>query len=93
VHVTTPAELGAYVRQRRRRLRLTQRELADRAGTSRQWVVALEAGKGRAELGLVLAALGALDIGVDLVERDRRTPGMGPVDLDAILVARHRGGP
>ncbi|HEX6473362.1 MAG TPA: helix-turn-helix domain-containing protein [Streptosporangiaceae bacterium] len=89
MRVTTPAELGAYVRQRRRRLRLTQRELADRAGASRQWVVALEAGKGRAELGLVLSTLSALDLDLDLVER--REPGMGPVDLDAIL-ARHRGG-
>jgi y4mF family transcriptional regulator len=92
MRVTSPAELGAFVRQRRRRLRLSQRELAERAGTSRQWVIALESGKARAELGLVLTTLTALGLGIDLVDRERDRPatGMPPVDLDAVL-ARARG--
>jgi HTH-type transcriptional regulator/antitoxin HipB len=90
--VATPRELGAVVRGRRLRIGWTQRELADRVGTSRQWVVALEGGKARAELGLVLAAIGVLGLGVDLFElrREAEAPASGSVDLDAVLASVRR---
>lgn len=54
-----PADLGAAIRARRRALGLTQAVLAERAGVSRQWLVAVEQGHGRAELGKVTAVLEA----------------------------------
>jgi y4mF family transcriptional regulator len=66
--VSTPADLGRVVRERRRALDLSQEQLADRAGVSRQWVVALEAGKERAELGLTLRLLRSLDLNVFVEE-------------------------
>lgn len=57
--VLTPADLGAVIRARRRSMRLTQAELAERSGVGRQWLVAVERGHSRAELGKVNAVLDA----------------------------------
>jgi y4mF family transcriptional regulator len=60
--IRTPADLGAIIRDRRKRLKLDQLTLAKRIGASRQWVIEVEHGHQRAELGLVLRALDALGI-------------------------------
>lgn len=60
--IRTPTDLGAAIRDRRRRLGLDQEELADKVGVRRQWIIAIEKGKPRAEIGLVLRALQALDL-------------------------------
>ena len=54
--------LGLAIRERRSDLGLSQQQLADRLGVSRQWIVGLEAGRERAELGLVLRALHGLEL-------------------------------
>ena len=79
VQIRTPAELGLIVRDRRRQLGLDQATLADRTGVSRQWVVEVEGGKPRAEVGLILRLLRALELDLwcePVASRD---------DLDAIL--------
>ena len=56
----------------------------------RQWVVAIEHGKSRAELGLVLRTLSALDLPLTIDLGDRRLPSsadMHPGDIDAIVNA------
>jgi len=60
--IRTPADLGAVIRDRRKKLDLDQAELAERIGVSRQWVVGIERGRARAELGLVLRTLDSLGI-------------------------------
>ena len=52
--------LGVFVRARRKRLGLTQAELAAQVGVSRDWVVRLEQGSPRLEVSKVLDALVAL---------------------------------
>ena len=59
-------ELGAYMRARRIELGMDQATLAGKARTSRKWLIEVENGKPGAELGLVLRALRALDVAVDL---------------------------
>lgn len=49
---------------------MSQAALAERAGVSRKWVYEFEAGKPTAELALVLKVLDALDIELNLVERE-----------------------
>ena len=80
-------DLAAAVYARRLDLGLSQEELAARMGVSRQWIGAFEGGRPRAELGLVLRLLHALDLHFELVESDsdRRSPERGSVDLDALL--------
>jgi HTH-type transcriptional regulator / antitoxin HipB len=83
VRVSGPRDLGALVRDRRRRLGMTQDELARRVGVSRQWVVGLEQGKARA-FGLVLRTLGVLGLNIDIFDDDASAP-RGRVDLDSLL--------
>lgn len=83
--IHTSAELGSLVRERRRELALSQQALANAAGVSRQWIVAVERGKERAEIGRLLRLLKALDLVVH-VDKPRR----GVVDIDALL-ERSRG--
>lgn len=56
------SRLGTTVRDARRRLHLTQAELAEQAQVSRTFVIDLERGHERAELGKVIAVLGALNL-------------------------------
>ena len=89
IPVRSVTDLGAAIRDRRRALGLSQRELAERVDVSRQWIVEIEGGKSRAELGLVLRTLEAL--GVDLAIDDGSTAAVTPAlavspsDIDALL--------
>jgi y4mF family transcriptional regulator len=56
----TPEDLGILLRERRTALGLSQAALAERVGVSRQWIVDLEQGKPRLEIGLVLRTAEAL---------------------------------
>jgi HTH-type transcriptional regulator / antitoxin HipB len=59
-------DLGAYLRARRTQLGMDQATLAEKAGTSRKWLIEVENGKPGASLGLVLRTLRALDVAIDL---------------------------
>jgi HTH-type transcriptional regulator/antitoxin HipB len=80
----TARDLGTVIRERRRELKLTQQQLADRSKVGRTWLVAVEAGHQRAELDKVLRVLAVLDLTLDV------SPGeANDVDLDTLL-ERHR---
>jgi HTH-type transcriptional regulator/antitoxin HipB len=64
--VRTPIDIGAAIRDRRRGLKLGQDELAARVGVSRKWIIDIEKGKPRAEIGLVLRTLDALGLRLSL---------------------------
>ncbi len=90
MQIRTPLDLGLAIRDRRRKLKLSQTDLARKAGVGRQWVVAIEHGKSRAELGLVLRTLSALNLPLTIDPGPRRLPSiddMAPVDVDAIVNA------
>lgn len=87
--IRTPADLGAVIRERRKALKLGQAELASRIGTSRQWIIAVEQGRSRAELGLVLRALDALGVRLDFGVT--KPPQANAPDLDAIVAAARKG--
>jgi HTH-type transcriptional regulator/antitoxin HipB len=63
MRIRTAAEVALLVREERTRQRISQDELAARAGVSRKWVSELESGKDTVELALALRALNALGIG------------------------------
>ena len=90
MQIRTPLDLGLAIRDRRRKLELRQAELARKAGVGRQWIVAVEHGKSRAELGLVLRTLAALDLALTIDPGDslpRSSDNLTPVDIDAIINA------
>lgn len=99
VHLQTPEDIGRAIRARRTKLGLDQGSLARLVGVSRQWIVEIEHGKPRAEVGLLLRTLSALGLALTLktelkTEKESATapevyaPGL--VDLDA-LIRRARG--
>ncbi|MGV7214836.1 helix-turn-helix domain-containing protein [Bradyrhizobium sp. UFLA05-112] len=91
--IRTATDLGAIIRDRRKGLKLDQSSLAKRIGVSRQWVIEIEQGHARAELGLVLRALDALDIRLDASSEpsNSRTSEKTAVDINAIIAkARKR---
>jgi y4mF family transcriptional regulator len=65
MRIRTPADLGALIRDHRTRLGLDQKSLAEKVGVSRQWIVDVEKGKTRAQIGLLLRTVGALGIALD----------------------------
>jgi transcriptional regulator with XRE-family HTH domain len=62
VKLRTTRDFGAVARDRRRQLEISQAELAERAGVTRQWVVRFERGADDLSLAKVLAVLRALSI-------------------------------
>jgi HTH-type transcriptional regulator / antitoxin HipB len=100
VKINVARDLGAAVRGRRIDLGRSQDDLAGRAGVSRRWLSAFEAGKGSVELGMVLRVLAALDLEVHvapLAGRDRDSTATVPladdVDLDVFLSGFDEGSP
>ena len=73
MRIRTPIDLGALIRERRKALRLDQKTLAEKVGVSRQWIVDVEQGKPRLEIGLVLRTADAL--GIVLTCRNRHAGG------------------
>jgi HTH-type transcriptional regulator/antitoxin HipB len=85
-------DLAAAVRGRRIDLGLSQASLASHAAVSRKWIYEFEAGKPKAELGLILRVLDALALSLELAPSDdaRASREGETVDLDA-LIEEHRG--
>jgi HTH-type transcriptional regulator/antitoxin HipB len=97
MRVRTPKDIGALIRQRRHELGLSQIQLAERMGVSRQWVVDVERGKARAELGLVLRALDVLDaplrVEAGASSKPVRSPQPAAADVDAVVRAARKPRP
>jgi HTH-type transcriptional regulator/antitoxin HipB len=91
--VRTPADLGAVIRDRRKQLKLDQAAFAKRIGVSRQWVIEIERGHARAELGLVLRAVDALNIHLDASIGQTNRRRSSTVDIDAIVAKAKKSKP
>jgi HTH-type transcriptional regulator / antitoxin HipB len=78
-------QIAVAVRGRRQDLRLSQAELASRAGVSRKWISEFESGKSTAELGLVLRVLDELGLTLDLAQQGDTQDRPSAVDLDVLL--------
>jgi HTH-type transcriptional regulator / antitoxin HipB len=64
-------QLGTTIRLKRKEKGFSQSKLADLLGVERKWVLRLEAGNPKAELGLVLKTLDALNLRALLSDEDR----------------------
>jgi len=80
-------QLGAAIRLRRKEKGLTQSELAKLLGAERKWVLNLESGNSKAEIGLILRAIEALGLRMSLADKgllgraahDSKTPQLDQV--------------
>lgn len=62
----TPEQIGQMIRETRKRLGVTQKDLALTSGTGLRFIVELEKGKPTCELGKALTVLHTLGIKLDL---------------------------
>jgi HTH-type transcriptional regulator/antitoxin HipB len=89
MHIRTPSDLGALIKDRRMKLGLDQKSLAQKVGVSRQWIVAVEQGKPRAEIGLLLRTIDVLGIRLSTDNESsgkmKDTDKTPPVDIDSII--------
>jgi len=89
--IRTPSDLGALIRERRTKLGFDQRTLAKKAGTSRKWLIEVENGKPRAEIGLIFRTLKALGVTLTIsdttsdVPRKRARTVAPSVDINQII--------
>lgn len=58
--------LAHHIRERRLALGLSQAQVASQVGASRQWIIDMEKGKPRAELGMALMLLSVLGLQLQL---------------------------
>jgi HTH-type transcriptional regulator/antitoxin HipB len=79
-------QLGRSVRLRRLEKGLSQKALAENIGVERKWIIHLESGNAKAELGLVLKALDALGIHIFISDRESSKRSR----LDEVFQQLHR---
>jgi HTH-type transcriptional regulator / antitoxin HipB len=65
-------QLGLALRTKRREKELSQAALAQMLGAERKWIIKLEAGNPKAELGMILKTLDTLGIGITLNDHSRK---------------------
>ncbi|HEX4066935.1 MAG TPA: helix-turn-helix domain-containing protein [Acidobacteriaceae bacterium] len=86
--IRTPVDLGALIRDRRKRLGMDQATLARTVGTSRKWLIEVEKGKPTAQIGLILRTLQALEITLTDGHEAAKTsanPEADQIDINHIL--------
>jgi len=95
--VGTPKQLGDGVRALRRRRGLTQQQLAEAAGMSRQYLVGLEAGTVNPTWNVVARVAASLGVDVSFTDPQDVTPpgpsAAGDIDLDQLLDAHRERSP
>ncbi|WP_168209102.1 helix-turn-helix transcriptional regulator [Agromyces intestinalis] len=70
-------DLGDLIRRRRTRLKLSQTELADRVGGTRQWVSRVENGKHEVSTSRLFAVLDALGLNLEIRPPRTSQPSLG----------------
>lgn len=84
--ITDARQLGAAVRAERRRRKLTQEALAERAGVSRAWLAKFETGHRAASVEQVFLVLRTLGFGLELT-----APRMTKAEADLLSALTERG--
>lgn len=81
-----PEQLGAAIRLRRKEKGLTQSALAELLGAERKWVLNLESGNSKAEIGLILRAIEVLGFRAIMIEQNQpRGPDLKTPRLDLVF--------
>jgi transcriptional regulator with XRE-family HTH domain len=81
--IRTPRDVAIVVREARLTQHLSQADLAEQVNVSRAWVIKLEQGRERLELGLVLKAMDAVGLVMNVsFERLMRRATSGGRDIE-----------
>jgi HTH-type transcriptional regulator / antitoxin HipB len=66
MNIDNPKKLGQFIRSERKRLKVTQKQLAMASGTNARFVIDLESGKATCHIGKVLLVLRNLGLKVQI---------------------------
>ncbi|MEY5019758.1 MAG: hypothetical protein RLZ22_846 [Verrucomicrobiota bacterium] len=66
--IRDPQSLGQAIRQQRRRLKVTQKDLAMTSGTGLRFIIDLEKGKSTCQLGKAMDIVRALGLNLEIRE-------------------------
>ena len=77
----TPKQIGNTIRRARKKLGLSQTELADSAGFRQETISLIETGNPAAKLETILAILAALDLEFQILSRSKG----GDADIEDIF--------
>ncbi len=69
----TPQQLGSLIRRARKKRKLSQTELASRAGVRQETISLIETGNPAAKLETILAVLAALELELQVTTRGKAT--------------------
>lgn len=72
IKINNPEELGQHLREERKRLKLTQKEISEFSDLGRKFIIELEKGKATAQLGKVFELLNSLGLELHLIKRGDR---------------------
>jgi DNA-binding XRE family transcriptional regulator len=74
---TASVQVGRFISERRKDLRLTQDELAKRVGISRLSIIHIESGRSNARISTIVGILNVLKVCLEAREQsyERRAPG------------------
>ena len=70
-----PRQIGNSIRRRRKKQKLSQKRLGDKAGLRQETISLLENGNPAARMETVLAVLAALDLEFQIAPRSKGAPG------------------
>ena len=88
--IRNPEQLGRAIRLKRKEKNLSQSALAGRLGVGRKWIIGVESGNPKAELGLILKTLDVLGLRAALSEERQPSSTKGrhqpePLRLDEVF--------
>lgn len=86
--IRRPQDLGSLIRDQRRKLGMTQSQLASQTGVSRKWLVDVESGKRAGDMKLILRTLNAMGIVLNATGRVRKQPHA--LDINAVIDASRK---
>jgi HTH-type transcriptional regulator / antitoxin HipB len=77
MNISKPEQLGSYIRKTRKKLKLTQRDVALASGTGLRFISDLENGKATCRVGIVLKVLANLGIRIQVAPKSGMKGGIG----------------
>ena len=90
MQVQNTIDLGRAIQRRRQALKWTQRDLADRHGTTQKWISLVENGKDGASMGQVLRLLKTLGLQLQVSPPAEASETAAKPNRLTAIIDRHR---
>ncbi len=90
MQIQNTIDVGRAIKRRRQELQLSQRDLADRHGTTQKWISLVENGKDGVSMGQVLRLLKTLELRLEITPPGEPIETVKNSNRLASIIDRHR---